>query len=206
MAMVPQTGLRGGGVVVAVIGPPLAGKSSLIAAARECHAGKQQVVFAVCIVSQPAPDQSSGGRAVGARDFEAIRQSGGLALTWRAEGVMWGLPSACDDEIARGRVIVVETVHEAIARLRQRYRRVHVVHVTADRRALSERRRALGREAELSGNPAVARVGSSNALSPPATTIENSGALADAVDQFLEILSNYVPEDRFGGPRTRSRG
>ena len=55
-AMVPQTGLRGSGVLVPVIGPAEAGKGLIIAAAKNAYAGNRAVIFARRIVAgTPAP-------------------------------------------------------------------------------------------------------------------------------------------------------
>jgi ribose 1,5-bisphosphokinase len=196
--MVPQTGLRGGGVVVVVVGPSGAGKDALISLARRHYAGNKWVVFPGRIVTRDAVPDGEAHATASAAEFEAIEAAGAFAVVWRAHGHAYGVPASIADEVSAGAVVVINVSRSVVDALRRRFERVHVVYVTADAEVLAERLRARGRESgeEIARRLARGRAGGRPA--PPVTVIDNSGALPDAADAFIAVLDSYVPADRVG--------
>lgn len=192
-AMVPQTGLRGGGVVVVVVGPSGAGKDALISLARRHYAGNKWVVFPERIVTRDAVPDAEAHATASAAEFEAIEAAGAFAVAWRAHGHAYGIPASIADEVRAGAVVVLNVSRRVVDALRRRFARVHVVYVTADAEVLAERLRARGRE---SGEEIARRLARGRAVerpTPPVTVIDNSGALPDAADAFIAVLDSYVP-------------
>ena len=190
--MVPQTGLRSAGVLIPVVGPSGAGKDALIALARRAYAGNRWVVFAQRVVTRDADPEAEAHSTASEREFATLEAAGAFAVSWRAHGHAYGIPAAIDEDLGSGRVVVVNVSRDVVAPLRRRYQRVHVVHVTAGPEVLAARLRLRGRESEAE---IMRRVSRPNGLrpDPPVTVIDNSGALADAADAFLAVLSGYVP-------------
>jgi len=191
--MVPQTGLRGAGVMVAVVGPSGSGKDTLIAVARERYAGNRWVVFPQRIVTRNSLPEAENHASVSEQEFAAIDHAGGFATSWRAHGLAYGIAASIDADIRDGRVVVANVSRQAIDPLRRRYPTVHVASVTAREEILTRRLKARGRESDAEIARRVARARSFARPRPPLTVIDNSGALADAADAFLNVLASYVP-------------
>jgi ribose 1,5-bisphosphokinase len=192
-AMVPQTGLRGEGVLIAVVGPSGAGKDALIAAARSAYGPSRGVVFPRRVVTR-SPDASAEPHFVASeREFAELVAAGAFVVTWRAHGHSYGVPVAVTDEIAAGRIAVVNVSRQVVGRLRQAFRRTHVVYVTAPAEVLTLRLRARGRESEAEIATRIARRDAFALPVPPVTVIDNAGALADAVEAFLAVIDAYIP-------------
>ena len=191
--MVPQTGLRGGGVVVATAGASGAGKDTLIAAARRHFAGNNWVVFPQRIVTRDALPASEPHASASVAEFDVIEAAGAFAVSWRAHGHGYGIPTSMDDDLGRGCVAVINVSRQVIDQLRQRYRRVQVVFVAAEPAVVEARLRARGRESDGEIKRRLARAGALARPSPPVTVIDNSGVLSDAAEAFIGVISSFAP-------------
>ncbi len=184
-----------GGVFVAVIGPSGAGKDTLIAYAR-ARLGRE-VAFVRRVVTRPADAASEDHDTLDAEAFGRAEAEGAFALSWGAHGLRYGLPAKVDVELAAGRVAVANVSRGVVARLRQRYADVTVVHVTAAPERLAERLAARGRESEaevlarLGRRPAEVELAS-------ATIIDNSGPLEVAGEQFVRLLRRALARTDLG--------
>ncbi|NND49180.1 MAG: phosphonate metabolism protein/1,5-bisphosphokinase (PRPP-forming) PhnN [Rhizobiales bacterium] len=192
-AMVPQTGLRGGGVVVAVVGPSGAGKDSLIAAARRQFAGNSWVVFPRRIVTRDALPAAEPHETASVTEFDAIEAAGAFSVSWRAHGHAYGIATSMEDDLRHGCVVVINVSRQVIDALRRRFERVQVVFVTAEPAVLEARLRARGRESDGEIARRVARAIALGRPSPPVTVIDNSGVLSDAAEVFNGVVSSYAP-------------
>ena len=192
-AMVPQTGFRATGVLILVVGPSGAGKDSIIIAARRAFEARRDVVFPQRIVTRKVDPEIEDHATVSMSDFEALEAGGAFAASWRAHGHAYGVPGSIGEDLSAGRVVVVNVSRGAIAGLRHRFSRVHVVHLSAASDVLAARLRARGRETDSEIARRVARAESAEIPAPPMSLLDNSGALADAVDGFLKVLAGYVP-------------
>jgi ribose 1,5-bisphosphokinase len=191
--MVPQTGLRGGGVLIPVVGPSGAGKDALIAAARRFYGAGRGVVFPQRVVTRSADAGIEPHASVSAAEFGRLKAAGAFVASWQAHGNDYGVPLVAVEEVAAGRVVVVNVSRSVIGELRGSFRRTHVVYVTAAADVLTHRLKARGRESDAEIARRVARAGDHVPPSPPVTVIDNSGALADAVETFLSVIDAYVP-------------
>jgi len=191
-AMVPQTGLRGEGVLLAVVGPSGAGKDALIAAARRAFGPARGVVFPQRIVTRPADPAAEPHSVASEQEFAALAAAGAFVAIWQAHGHSYGVPASAADQVAAGRVVVVNVSRQVVERLRRAFRRSHIVYVTAPAELLARRLRARGRESEDEIARRLARRDEFARPAPPVTVIDNSGALADAVAAFLSVIESYV--------------
>jgi len=174
------------GRLVLVVGPSGAGKDTLIDLVREGCAGDAGVVFPRRIVTREA-SVHEGNLAVSTPEFMVARARGDFALDWDAHGLSYGLPWSIVDDVARGRIVVVNVSRSVIAAARERFRRVIVVLVTAPPAILAARLAGRGRisDGELAGrlkrSEGFVDVG-------PDAIIHNVGAAADHARELLAVV------------------
>ncbi|MDK9719714.1 MAG: phosphonate metabolism protein/1,5-bisphosphokinase (PRPP-forming) PhnN [Rhodospirillales bacterium] len=137
------------GTLVLVVGPSGAGKDSVMQEAGRLLSGDARYVFASRCITRPT---EAGGEAhipLEPSEFEAREQAGGFLLSWRAHGLAYGLPAALADELAAGRVVVVNVSRGVIDQARRMFPgHVRVVVVTAPKDVLAERLAHRGRESQ----------------------------------------------------------
>jgi len=178
-AMVPQTGLKGEGVLIPVVGPDASAKAELIASAKRTFANDNGIVFPVNIeVAEKGRPVANG--QMSQPDFKSLAAAGGIAISWIGSSGQVGLPAVVFDDLAAGRVVVVNVSRKVVGQLRRQHSRVHVVYLTRSRAA----RR---------GVPPGQSEPDSDLPDPPVTIIENTGPLTEVIDGFFGILQSYVP-------------
>lgn len=176
----------GPGRLVLVVGPSGAGKDTLIDAAREALRGDPRVVFARRVVTR-SPSAFEDHDSLDEAAFEAARA--GFALAWEAHGLRYGVPSAIDDVVRAGRVVVVNASRTVVALARERYAQARVVLVDAPAQVRAARLEGRGRESagEIGARleRAAVRPGETE---PPDLVIVNDRSVEAGVRALLSAL------------------
>ncbi len=173
-------------MLVLVVGPSGAGKDTLINAAKAALANDKRFVFPRRVVTRPAVAALEDHDSVTPAEFALQDANGAYALSWEAHGLRYGLPASIADDIAAGRVVVMNSSRAMVATARAKFPGAVVVLIEArpDVRA----QRLAGRGRETAGEVA-ARLGREVDVSiPNAIRIDNSGAVADGTARFLAAL------------------
>ena len=170
------------GTLFLVVGPSGAGKDTLIRAARATLG--PPFVFPRRTVTRP-PDPSGEDHVVeDAESFAARERAGAFALSWRANGLAYGVPASIAADLEGGRHVVVNVSRDIVERARARFAPVKVLLVTAPPGLLRERLDARGRE----DAPDVAQRLTRAPNVAADATIVNDGPLDLAVATFLAVL------------------
>lgn len=178
------------GLLVLVVGSSGAGKDALIAAARERLAGDHRFVFPRRLVTREPMAALEDHETLSRAAFEAGRSTGSFALSWEAHGLGYALPVAVTDEIAQGRLAVVNVSRRVVADARADYP-CRVVLVTADPALRAERLTRRGRESAADVEARMVREAEGADELAPDAVIDNSGALETAVEAFLTTLDDF---------------
>ncbi|MGL5114420.1 MAG: phosphonate metabolism protein/1,5-bisphosphokinase (PRPP-forming) PhnN [Beijerinckiaceae bacterium] len=178
----------GTGIFVAIVGPSGAGKDSLIAGARTVLAADPAVRFARRIITRE-PDATEDSEGCTPEAFRAMAQDGAFALWWEANGQGYGLPHAIINDFGHGRTVVANISRGSIAEARERFGRVHVVHVTASLETLALRLAARARETADERAARLIRALEKDRDLIPDTRIDNDGPLAGSVARLVAVLT-----------------
>ncbi len=179
------------GLLIALVGPSGAGKDSLISGARR-HFGRFAGIGFVRRIITRDPDLNEDHEPVTPERFRQLEASGGFALTWRANGLSYGLPASILADLADGKVLVANVSRDAIARLKETFPRVLIVHVTASADILGERLARRSRETEDDQRARLARALLLDLAVEADIRIENNGTLASAEQRFIALLEAFV--------------
>jgi ribose 1,5-bisphosphokinase len=182
------------GVFVAVAGPSGAGKDTLIEYARRHFTGQGDIVFVRRLITREADAASEDHDTLSIEAFERARSEGAFACSWEANGLGYALPAGADEAIASGCIAVANVSRAAIPLLRERYRNVLTVIVTARANILAERLAARGRETEvdirerLARNATYAEPGEET----DTITIDNSGTAEEGGRRMVAALEKAL--------------
>lgn len=180
------------GMLVAVVGPSGVGKDSLIAGARTAFADSSAVVFARRLITRPADEAGENHMPVSAEDFDQLEQAGAFAVNWDAHGLNYGVPAAVLDELAAGRVVVVNGSRSALGRFQAVFPRLLVVNVTASPDVLAARLAGRGRETREEIEARLARAVDPLPESFDVVAMDNSGALDEGVEKLVSLLKRLA--------------
>lgn len=182
------------GRLVYLIGASGAGKDSVIEAARE-GLGARGVEVVRRVITRSA--EAKGEQAVGVtrEAFEHMLGQGEFALSWGANGLMYGIPADIEDSLAQGRWVLVNGSRGYLPHALGKYPDLLAVLVTVDTEVLRQRLVSRGRETpaqiegRLSRNERLHHTAADwQGEAPCLHTIDNSGALADAAAALLAVI------------------
>ena len=172
------------GTLYLVVGPSGAGKDTLIAAARQVLADDPGWVFPQRVIDRPGSDDTERHVPV-----STARQSdGAFALSWRAHGHHYGIPTSAIDALATGRNVVVNVSRAVIADAAAQFPPVHVIEIAAPENVRATRLAARQRELATDQQQRLARPDPAVPHGPPRTVVLNDGALDEAINLFLRAL------------------
>lgn len=174
-----------GGRLFAVVGPSGAGKDTLIEAARRA---RPDLYIARRVITRPESDGAEPYEGVTKAEFAARAASGKFALTWRAHGLFYGIPTGMAAALEAGQDAVFNCSRAVLEEAQARFPSLRVILVTALDETLAARLAARGRESagDIRGRLARARFTLPPGL--PVEVVRNDGPLEEAVAAFLRLL------------------
>ncbi|CAI8708066.1 Ribose 1,5-bisphosphate phosphokinase PhnN [Pseudomonas sp. IT-347P] len=186
------------GKLIYLMGPSGSGKDSLIGAAREpLRALNCQVMRRV--ITRSAESVGEDAIGVTSEEFERRERAGHFSLAWRANGLAYGIPVEMDQLLNAGVHVLVNGSRANLRKAMERYPTLLPVLLTVKDEVLRDRLLIRGRETLEQIDARLAR----NALfkdrrssDGPAHHIDNSGNLAEAVNNLLLLIELSVKPDQ----------
>lgn len=180
------------GQLVLVVGPSGVGKDTLINGAQAQLAGDPRFAFVRRIVTRPADAALEDHDTMDEALFDALEAGGGLALSWRAHGLRYGLPAGIFTDLAAGKVVVANGSRQALGQGCKQFPGCAVVLVTARSDLRAQRLLQRGRE-----NPdqIAARLRREAAALPDGIepmVIDNSGTQQQGIAAMLGMLRLFA--------------
>jgi len=174
------------GRLVLVVGPSGAGKDTLIAAAKAALADDPRYAFPRRVVTREAVAELEDHESVNAEEFARRKALGAYALSWEAHGLAYGLPASLRDDIAAGRIVVVNGSRAMTKAAAAMFPRTAILLIEATPEVRARRLAGRGRETEAE---IAARLGREVPdTQAGAIRIDNSGALEEGASRFLKAL------------------
>jgi len=173
------------GLWVFVCGPSGAGKDSVMNWAATHLAVRHDIVFARRMVTRQS-HAGSDHDEVTAEQFVRLNDGGSLAWCWEAHGFCYGIDARYAEQVAAGRLVVVNGSREHAGAL-EAAEQVRVVQIVANAGHLASRLEQRGRDAPHEVSQRLERNARFSDLRAD-HTIFNQGALADAGRQLADYL------------------
>ena len=173
------------GLWVFVCGPSGAGKDSVLGWAAQELADQQDIVFARRVVTRAAHPGSDHDE-VSPEQFARLRDGDGLAWRWQAHGFHYGIAARYAEQVAAGRVVVVNGSRDHVDAL-EVTAHTRVVQIVTNATQLASRLEKRGRDAPHEVSQRLAR-NTRFANLRVDHTIVNQDTLADAGRQLVDYL------------------
>lgn len=177
------------GTLIYLIGPSGSGKDSLLQAAAPALTA-QGCKIARRVITRSAEAVGEEALAVTLEEFDALEAAGAFALSWRANGLAYGLPKQIDDWLAAGHDVLVNGSRGHLGAAQEKYPGLLVVLLSVEDAVLRQRLLARGRESLPQIEARLAR----NANFSPCCgdqrilLLDNSGPLAHSVEALLALI------------------
>ncbi|WP_331375438.1 phosphonate metabolism protein/1,5-bisphosphokinase (PRPP-forming) PhnN [Sinorhizobium chiapasense] len=175
------------GTLILVVGPSGAGKDTLIDYARGRLQTDPCVHFVRRVISRPVA-VGEDHEPVDVEEFQRRVLEGDFALHWQAHGLSYGIPSAIDEWLSRGEVVVANGSRTILPDARLKYPQLLVVNVAAPMDVLAKRLVERGRENLESVRERLIRSEQQSVEGDDVLRIDNSGPPEIAGERFLAVL------------------
>jgi ribose 1,5-bisphosphokinase len=176
------------GRLVYVIGPSGAGKDSIIGYARQ-RLGADRHVFARRYITRPADSGGEDHIAITQADFERDCGAGRFALSWRGNGLGYGVGMEIDLWLAFGRHVILNGSRDYLSNAAMCYPSLLPVLIAIDPAVLRQRLAARGRETAVEIEARIKRATELGAIDHPSlAVIANNGPLAEAGEALVALL------------------
>lgn len=177
--------------LIYLIGPSGSGKDSLLNAARAqlnargCKIARRGITRSAEAVGEDAV-------AVTLAEFERMEAGGEFAMSWRANGLAYGIPKQIDDWLMQGHDVLVNGSRAYLPEALQRYPKLLAVLLTVEMDVLRQRLLERGREplAEIEARLARNAQFESDMLKQHANLqlLDNSSHFEQTVEQLLALV------------------
>ncbi|TBU83400.1 phosphonate metabolism protein/1,5-bisphosphokinase (PRPP-forming) PhnN [Pseudomonas daroniae] len=180
------------GRLIYLMGPSGSGKDSLLDAARE-RLEAQGCRVARRVITRSAEAMGEDAIAVSCEEFEKRLLSGAFAMSWRANGLAYGIPGETDAWLAAGWQVLVNGSRGYLGEARQRYPDLLPILLEVSQDVLRSRLLCRGREAldeieaRLARNAKFVADGEGVA-EHGVIRLDNSGPLEDTVTRLLQLV------------------
>lgn len=175
-------------MLLLIVGPPGAGKDTLLMALRRQTELEKHYRFVRRVTTRPP---SHGGaedyESVEEKTFIARRDAGGFVAHWRSNGIFYGIPAEVALDVEAGRHVVVNISRSVLGDLASRFP-TQIIEITAPADLLARRLAASGRGDAVD---AARRMSRSFILAPGLTkeTVINDGTVEQGARRFLAALN-----------------
>lgn len=193
------------GRLIYLMGPSGSGKDSLLDAARERLAARGCVI-ARRVITRSAEAVGEDAIGVSPAEFDQLEADGAFALSWRANGLAYGIPRQIDDWLAAGQDVLVNGSRGYLSTARARYPELQAILLQVDEAALRQRLQSRGRESaeqiearlarsrELQADAACSPLPRAGVRVTQDAQAEGPGERAEVDPQYL--LNNSGPLDQ----------
>ncbi len=184
------------GQLIYVVGPSGSGKDSII----QALADQAEVTVMRRVITREPDSIGEEADSVDIETFDQMEADGMFSMSWRANGLSYGIPLSMDEHLQAGKVVVVNGSRKYCETLRERYPDALVVLVTVDPTLLKQRLQQRNRETALEIEYRLQR----NALFEQTLLsnfaqwklrffmLDNSAELEQTVEQFHKKLAFHL--------------
>lgn len=184
-----------GGRLIYLMGPSGSGKDSLLNVVRERLVAGCQI--AQRVITRSAEAAGEDAIAVSQADFERQEADNAFAMSWRANGLAYGIPRQIDEWLAAGQDVLVNGSRAYLGQARRRYPGLIGIVLAVDDDVLRRRLLARGRETPEQIEQRLARNALFDIFAVAAAeglhVLDNSGHVERTVDNLLALIGFNHP-------------
>jgi len=175
------------GRLIYLMGPSGAGKDSLLRALRPSLSPRWHVARRVVTRAATAPAEEEV--RVTPREFDALERASAFSMSWRANGLAYGISRDIDLWLHQGGDVLVNGSRGYLREARRRYPELIAVLLTLPKREMRRRLSERGRESDEEIEARLARSALFDGeLTGQVLQLDNSGPLAHTADRLLTFI------------------
>lgn len=179
------------GRLIIVVGASGAGKDSVIKAAKTHFKDNPRIKFVRRVITRECDPSAEIHDSVSEDQFKQQQLRGDYSVSWRANGLYYGLPAEVHTNIEKGCVLIANGSRGALADIRIKFKQLTTVHIVASEDVLAQR---LERRSRENAEEIKQRLHRNKTITPlegdDVITIDNGGERITAINEFIALIDN----------------
>ena len=179
-------------MLILVVGNSGSGKDSIMKGVEERFPSDTKSLYITQrYITRPSSD-TENNIAVTPEDFKKMSMQGKFALEWHIYGLDYGVPIEIDDWMKEGHHVLVNVSRSIVKKARGIYQNILVVFIEVPFEITLKRVKERARESGERLEERIQRAKKNQYFPEADFTVDNSGDLEDAINQFLSYLLTLV--------------
>lgn len=181
------------GALILLVGNSGSGKDSLINwVLSHWSPEKPPPIIPTRFITRPPSPETEDYKSVTLEHFQNLSKAGAFLLQWESYGILYGVPREIEDELARGKSVLVNVSRQIVESTKKNLPHVYVIFIRVPFHITAERIRARGREQGTSITERLERARLNQEFPTADYVVDNSGDLDAAGQQLLTILLEII--------------
>ena len=177
------------GTLFLIIGNSGSGKDSLIQwVLKTWPTGRKPPYVPTRLITRPPSPETEGFESISEEQFHQMAEKGTFSLQWKSYGNYYGVGREMEDELAKGRPVLVNVSRQIVEKTRTQFPKVSVIFVRVPLQVTEARIRSRGREQGRALETRLERARENPEFASADYIIDNSGDLEKAGQQLLDFL------------------
>jgi ribose 1,5-bisphosphokinase len=177
------------GTLILLIGNSGSGKDSLIQwVLKAWPTGRVAPFVPTRLITRPPSPETEGFESISEERFHQMAKNGAFSLQWKSYGNYYGVSREIENELAKGRAVLVNVSRQIVEETRTQFPKVNVIFIRVPLQVIEARIRSRGREQGKALESRLERARENPDFSSADYVIDNAGDLEKAGRQLLDIL------------------
>jgi len=180
------------GTLFLVVGNSGSGKDSIISGSISKYPPNLKKIYLAKRYITRLPSETENNYYISSEEFSNMADKGKFSLKWHIYGLDYGIPIEIEDWLKKGHPVLVNVSRTVIKKTRLKYKNVKVVFIRVPFDITVKRVKKRGRESKERMKERIERARKFQTFSEADFTIENSGDLDNAINEFLDYILNFI--------------
>lgn len=180
------------GTLFLVVGNSGSGKDSIISSAIENYPSDLKKIYNPKRYITRPPSETEDNLPITQMEFKEMSKEGNFALQWYIYGLHYGVPIKIDKFLSEGNPVVVNVSRTIIPKARRTYKNLKVIFIKVPLEVTIDRIKERGREKGKQFEERIERARTHQDFPDADIIIENTGALKNAVNRFLDYVIKNI--------------
>ncbi|NVM19630.1 MAG: phosphonate metabolism protein/1,5-bisphosphokinase (PRPP-forming) PhnN [Candidatus Lokiarchaeota archaeon] len=180
------------GMLILVVGNSGSGKDSIIKGVKERYHSEFKSLYLTQRYITRAASDTEDNITITPEKFKKMSTQGEFALEWHIYGLDYGVPIEIDGWLKKGHPVLVNVSRLIVKKAREIYQNILVVFIEVPFEITLKRVKERARESGVRLEERIQRAKQNQKFPDADFSVDNSGNLEDAINQFLNYLLTAV--------------
>jgi len=176
------------GILFLIVGNSGSGKDSIISGVISKYPSNLKQIYAPKRYITRPPSKFEKNISITPEEFRKMEINGKFALKWNIYGLNYGILTEIENFLNKGHPVIINVSRTIVKQAREMYKNVKVIFIEVPFEITLQRIKDRKRESDDLLKERIERARKNQKFAEADFTIDNSGNLADAINQFFTYL------------------